>query len=206
MALINPDIQNKIINAAETLVASGADVTNQAVRDVLGGTSFSHISPVMRKWRKNRESTTGVILEMPDTIKTSLERFSIELWKSADNEARKKVELIQTTSDERIAIVELELDEALKEIQSLEKNNLLLVGEKKELVTNIVKLKTILNNEEKTTHKLTIELEKAKVEITASNVRADESAALLQKSQKQQDKLQSELITLVKETAKFVKV
>ncbi len=206
MASINPDIKNKIINAAENLIAQGEDVTNKAVRDTLGGTSFSHISPVMREWRKNRERTSGVILEMPGAMKIALERFGVELWKAADNEARKKIELIQTTSDERIATAELELDEALKEIQSLEKSNLLLVDEKKEMVSNIEKLNTTLSNEEKTTHQITIELEKAKVEITASNARADEYATTLEKSQKQQDKLQSELITLVKETSKLVKV
>jgi len=206
MVSINPDIKNKIINAAENLMTRGEDVTNKAVRDALGGTSFSHISPVMREWRQNRERSTREILEMPSTMKIALERLGNELWKAAGNEAGKKVELIQTTSDERIAVVELELDEALKEIQFLEKNNLLLMDEKKKLGSEFEKLKTTLSNEEKTVHKLTIEHEKAKVEVTASNLRADECAATLQKSQKQQDKLQSELIALVKETTKRTKV
>ncbi len=206
MTSINPDIKNKIINAAETLITRGDDVTNKAVRDILGGTSFSHISPVMREWRQNQERTKGTMLEMPGILKTSLERFGAELWNAADSEARKKVELIQTASDKRITTVELELEEALKEIQSLEINNELLKDEKKKLANDIEDRKTALTNEEKTTQTLTIELEKASVTITAANKRANEYATTLEKSQKQQDKLQSELIALVKETSKLVKV
>lgn len=206
MKPINPEIRQKIIDAAEFLVSQGEKTTNEAVREQLGGsTSFSHISPVMREWREKQEQSVSVALEMPDIIKTASDRFVTEMWKAANGEARKKVDAIQTASDERIAVVESELSEALKEIEVLEKTGNDLTTEKTALNTLLEEQKELFTKSEVQNQSLLITYEKEKIRTETALARLDENKKALNKMQEQNEKLQNELILLAKETAKLAK-
>ena len=118
---IKPEIQQRIVAAAEELVAEGVDKpTNEQVRERLGGGSLSHISPVMREWRESQMVTAVAIRDMPKEIRTVLERVGAELWRSASQLADEDVERIRAQSNEQLKAAHDERDEALREIERLE--------------------------------------------------------------------------------------
>ncbi|TVU87324.1 DNA-binding protein [Vreelandella titanicae] len=119
--LIKPEIRDRILDAAEKLVAEGIDrPTNEQVRERLGGGSLSHISPVMREWRENLKVSAIAVREMPNEIRTVLERVGGELWRSATQLADEEVERIRAESVQREVTANDERDEALREIERLE--------------------------------------------------------------------------------------
>ncbi len=119
--LIKPEIRDRILDAAEKLTAEGIDrPTNEQVRERLGGGSLSHISPVMREWRENLKVSAFAVREMPNEIRTVLERVGGELWRSATQLADEEVERIRAESVQREVTANDERDEALREIERLE--------------------------------------------------------------------------------------
>ena len=118
---IKPEIRQRILDAAEQLAAEGIDrPTNEQVRERLGGGSLSHISPVMREWRESLKVSAVAVREMPNEIRTVLERVGAELWRSASQLADEEVERIRTESEQREKTANDERDEALREIERLE--------------------------------------------------------------------------------------
>ena len=115
---IKPEIRQRIIDAAEKLVSEGIDrPTNEQVRECLGGGSLSHISPVMREWRDSLKDNAIAVREMPNEIRTVLERVGAELWRSASQHADEEVEKIRAESEQREKAANEERDEALREIE-----------------------------------------------------------------------------------------
>lgn len=112
--------KDQIIEAAEALVSEGINPSMQSVRERLGGGSFATISPVLRKWKEDRESTTVAVLEMPSDVKSALERFGVDLWKAASSLASAQFEKLKEESRSSIDRANNERDEALREIELLE--------------------------------------------------------------------------------------
>lgn len=128
---IKPEIRDRILDAAEKLVAEGIErPTNDQVRERLGGGSLSHISPVMREWRENLKVSAIAVREMPNEIRTVLERVGAELWRSATQLADEEIERIRAESVQREVTAKDERDEALREIERLEASISALRGEK----------------------------------------------------------------------------
>ncbi|MBQ4840016.1 DNA-binding protein [Pseudoalteromonas luteoviolacea] len=112
--------KDQIIEAAEALVSEGINPSMQSVRERLGGGSFATISPVLRKWKEDREATTVAVLEMPSDVKSALERFGVDLWKAASSLASAQFEKLKEESRSSIDSANNERDEALREIELLE--------------------------------------------------------------------------------------
>jgi uncharacterized coiled-coil protein SlyX len=118
---VKPGIQEKIIGAANALVAEGtATPTNDQVRERLGGGSLSHISPVMRAWRESRREEVVVALEMPADLKRAIETSLGQVWTAASKLASATVETVRQESATAIEAATSERDEALNEISHLE--------------------------------------------------------------------------------------
>ena len=112
--------KEQIVECAEQLEADGINPSMAAVRERLGGGSFATISPVLRDWRENKASTTVAILEMPLDVKSALERFGADLWKSASSLATTQFEKLKEDSQSSIEAANNERDEVLSEIERLE--------------------------------------------------------------------------------------
>lgn len=121
--MIKTEIKQKIMACADELVASGInEPTNDQVRERLGGGSLSHISPVMREWRGNRKDAVVVALDMPTELKNVVELSLTQIWTVATKIAFSDLENTKRESEKTVADVSLERDEALDEIQKLEKS------------------------------------------------------------------------------------
>ena len=142
--------KEQIIQAAEELGTEGGNVTMNAIRERLKGGSFATISPVLREWKHSREKTAQTALEMPSELNGAIQRAGAEIWSVASALASAKLEAVQIEAQAIVDEAQSERDEALKEIERLEREE----GEREE------KLKTALDNcKELEEYKVTIEKE-----------------------------------------------
>jgi predicted RNase H-like nuclease (RuvC/YqgF family) len=109
---MNPQIQ-KIHAAADTLAAAadGKRPTLAAVRDALGGGSFTTISEAMKSWRGRHAAPVE-----PDTTPEAISRAGVELaaalWKQAKAQADEQLKAERGALDEARTALEQETAEA----------------------------------------------------------------------------------------------
>lgn len=120
---IKPETKDKIVTAANTLLAEGvANPTNDQVREHLGGGSLSHIAPVMREWRESRTAEVAASLEMPSELKKVIETSVGQVWRAASNLASAEMEAVREKAKAEMEDVTNELNDAYTEIRRLEEN------------------------------------------------------------------------------------
>ncbi len=61
--------QEAVVAAAEKLISEGKKPTQTAIREVLGGGSFSTINPLYQAWRDSAEESKSMAdVEMPERL------------------------------------------------------------------------------------------------------------------------------------------
>lgn len=184
---ISESIKQRIIEVANTLVLEGIESpTNNEVRERLGGGSLSHISPVMREWRNERKEQITTSIEIPADLKKVIETALAQVWNTSNNIAFSTIETIKTESELQIDEANRERDEALIEVEKLEKENLSLQDQLRNIVIKLDKETEKVNMLQAETMSLERVLAERKERIT--------------KLEADYDKLQQELITIVKNT------
>lgn len=136
-----------IFEAADRLQSEGKNATLAAVRQVVGGGSFTTISEAMREWKSARQasvSTAPVREPAPDSVSEKLGVLAADIWSAALEKANEKLrsereamagartelENAKTEAAELADQMEAELLEARKE------NELLILDSEKHLVEN----------------------------------------------------------------------
>jgi chromosome segregation ATPase len=110
-----------IIDTAERLLAdTGRIPTVEAVRKALGGGSFSTLSPVLRDWRRQRQTGVPAAGEIPARVREALERATAALWGALREEAEERAARAREEADARAGDAEAERGEALREVARLE--------------------------------------------------------------------------------------
>ena len=200
---INPDIKQRILDTAETLVAEGVgEPTNAAVLERMGRGSLSHVSPVMREWRASRKAQDKAALEMPTELKKSLDTALARMWSMASTLASAAVEHVRQEAVESVEAVEHERDEALKEVERLESQCAELENTLTAKDKAIAKHKDSAEKERQTMHDMAIEA-------TRLTALADERKALINRlttelteARKEAKNLQTELVKIAKSSKK----
>lgn len=155
---IKPEIKERIINTANTLVAEGIEEpTNALVLERMGKGSLSHVSPVMRRWRDSKKAEVVAALEMPAELKKAIETSLGQVWTSASKLASATAENVRQEARASIEAVIGERDEALAEITRLETE----IAELEKTLTDkeqdVNQVKTELSQERSQNTKLTTE-------------------------------------------------
>jgi chromosome segregation ATPase len=113
--------EQAIIEAAERLLAdTGRIPTVEAVREALGGGSFSTLSPVLRDWRRQRQTNAPAAGEIPARVRETLERATAALWGAFREEIEERVARVREEADTRAGEAETERGEVLHEVARLE--------------------------------------------------------------------------------------
>lgn len=112
--------KEQIIEAAEQLMIEGVNPSMKAVRDRLKGGSFATISPVLKEWKENRESSAVMVLEMPLNVRSIVEKFGGELWQSVSSIASEEITKLKEEMRLSIESANHDRDESLSEIERLE--------------------------------------------------------------------------------------
>ena len=198
---INPEIRERITVSANELVGEGIESpTNAQVRDRMGSGSLSDISPVMKEWRESRKSGVEYALDMPADLKRAVEISVSQIWGTASKLATEAVENYRFEAENRINESNLELNDALKDIQRLE--------------SRLAELEKVLENKDKIIENINGDLSKEssfiaqlKAEKIALNAQITDKDSLmkdikedLKKARKDNRRLQNELIEIARKT------
>lgn len=84
--------RDKVFAAAEQLLQAGTKPTMVAVKDILGGGSFSTISPLLAEWKDAKRQAVAVIkTPVPETVTKALGLVADQVWSAAQEESEKSV-------------------------------------------------------------------------------------------------------------------
>ena len=196
---IKPDIKEKILTAANALVAEGNDnPTNAQVLERMGKGSLSHVSPVMREWRDSRKAEMVAALEIPSELKKAIETSLSQVWTAASKLASATVEKIQQEAQSNIDAAANERDEALEEITRLESRINDQVAQHQEKTKELELLRSELDKAQELTAKLQTDMAAISVKAENSREQVKELKAELKSSRDDNKELQAELLTIAK--------
>jgi len=200
---VKPEIKDRIVNAANALVAEGIESpTNDQVRERMGGGSLSHISPTMREWREGRKTEVAAALEIPSDLKKAIETSLSQVWGAANKLASATVEKIQQEAQAAIDAASSERDEALSEIIRLEERILELQKVVEDREKSVQLAQSDLDSERAKAGQLTSENAALKAKVEDRDTQAKEMKSELTEAREHNRSLQAELISLAKQAQK----
>ena len=181
--------REQILETASKLAEQGIKPTQTNVRESLGGGSFTTISEVLREWRQEQDQTaqlSQVVIPNDITDKTNL--LIAQVWETAQNLANDRLLKEREALEHKEALINAEIDEANKIIETLE-------NEQAELTNQ---LDTLNNDNSLLTHKNN-ELENLtnslKTQLQAEKDRADQLQAKLDEQNAKIERLTADLAT-----------
>lgn len=199
---VKPDIKDKILAAANALVAEGNDnPTNAQVLERMGKGSLSHVSPVMREWRDSRKAEIVAALEIPSELKKAIETSLSQVWTAASKLASATVEKIQQEAQANIDAAANERDEALEEITRLEARISEQVAQDQEKAKELGSLKSDLDKAQELIAKMQTDMAALSVKAENSHEQVKELKSELKSSREDNKALQSELLAIAKKGA-----
>ena len=197
---IKPEIKERIVEAANALVAEGNEnPTNEQVRERMGSGSLSHISPVMREWRESQKARVVAALEIPSELKKVIETSLSQVWTSANKLASTAIEKIQQEAQVNIDWAARERDEALNEISRLERRIADLLASERAQDEEIHRLRAILDSAQKDNTQSQTEIAALSVRVEERNAQIKELKEELTEARSNNKSLQSQLVKIAKE-------
>jgi len=134
---MNVITEEKIIEAAERLVAEGKNPTQVTVREALGGGSFATIGPALKRWKDGQKEDHALAeIRVPEAVTERLVQLQGAVWQVAVDEAERRLvaerEALKVAQDaaaaevaeqlEIVAMLEAEASEQAQRISNLEEN------------------------------------------------------------------------------------
>ena len=218
--------REQILETANQLQAQGIKPTQTNVREALGGGSFTTIAEALREWRADQDQTAQLQqVVIPSDITDRTQVLIAQVWETAQTLANDRLVKEREALEHKEALINAEIDEANKIIETLENeqaeltaqldkltnDNSLLNGKNNELESFNNSLNTQLTTEKARSHQLQARLDEqiAKIEhLTAelATATANATTAQVQATEHAQraDKATAELKTLSIENAKLI--
>jgi chromosome segregation ATPase len=112
--------EEMVVSAAEELLVEDRNPSMAAVRKKLGTGSFATISPILRKWREDRQSSQVAKVTMPSDLTAALDKFGSQVWTVATGIATDQLNKIREDARNAINVANSERTEAIEEIERLE--------------------------------------------------------------------------------------
>tara|TARA_Y100000033_G_scaffold49190_1_gene57162 strand:- start:494 stop:1000 length:507 start_codon:yes stop_codon:yes gene_type:complete len=164
----------------------------------MGGGSLSHISPVMREWRESRKAEVVAALDMPADLKKAVETSLGQLWGMASKLATASVENFRQEAEAAVADATAERDEALNEIQRLEKHLAELTKALEEKGQEVNQVRSALDQEHNINAQLKADTAALQARIEDRDTQIEGLKADLKEARDDNRKLQGELIEIAR--------
>ena len=110
----------RVASIADDIVAADQKVTNEAVRQKLGGGSLREISPAVRQWRI-RQAVSENSSSIPAAVEEKMSKTLAYVWSAANNQADDEMDALRTLTQTRISEAEAEREEVFDELERVEK-------------------------------------------------------------------------------------
>lgn len=218
--------KDQIIETANQLASENIKPTQTNVRERLGGGSFTTIAEALREWRADQDQTAQLQqVVIPSDITDRTQVLIAQVWETAQTLANDRLVKEREALEHKEALINAEIDEANKVIETLENeqaeltaqldkltnDNSLLNGKNNELESFNNSLNTQLTTEKARSHQLQARLDEqiAKIEhLTAelATATANATTAQVQATEHAQraDKATAELQNTHIENAKLI--
>lgn len=110
--------EGQVFEVADTLAATGKEVTASALLDALGGGSLTTIYKHLEVWRKARPALVQpvVAMELPEPVQTAF----VAAWKVAASEAAREAAAVRDRAAEEVKQANRQFGEAQEHIARLE--------------------------------------------------------------------------------------
>ena len=113
--------REQILETANQLQAQGIKPTQTNVRESLGGGSFTTISEVLREWRADQDQTAQLQqVVIPSDITDRTQVLIAQVWETAQTLANDRLVKEREALEHKEALINAEIDEANKVIETLE--------------------------------------------------------------------------------------
>lgn len=190
--------KDQIIETANQLASENIKPTQTNVRERLGGGSFTTIAEALREWRADQDQTAQLQqVVIPSDITDRTQVLIAQVWETAQTLANDRLVKEREALEHKEALINAEIDEANKVIETLENeqaeltaqldkltnDNSLLNGKNNELESFNNSLNTQLTTEKARSHQLQARLDEqiAKIEhLTAELATATANATTAQ--------------------------
>lgn len=204
--------REQILETASKLAEQGIKPTQTNVRESLGGGSFTTISEVLREWRQEQDQTAQlqqIVIPHDITDKTNL--LIAQVWETAQTLANDRLLKEREALEHKEALINAEIDEANKVIETLENeqaeltaqldkltnDNSLLNGKNNELESFNNSLNTQLTTEKARSHQLHAKLDdqNAKIERLTADLATAQATATNAQAQATEHAQRADLAT-----------
>lgn len=161
--------KEKVFAAADKLKSEGVKPTGAAVKEELGGGSFSSIGPLLSEWRITQRELDKEARQspVPESLNAAVSNMVNQLWRISQNESDKRLQGERKSMAEDIAEQRERENELALALDSIEETN-------KHLLINIFELKTRIENETIKSAALEADLVRVTAEGSAAAARSQE--------------------------------
>lgn len=175
--------QNAVNAACDELVASGKNITVNAVISITGG-SFSTVGVMVKNWKAEQAANTASVMEMPEVITTAMQKATSTIWEAASELAGNEISRVHKETTEAMDKARAELSEYTGEIARLEKE-----------LEHSLKTAAVT---EKHLSVATAQVSELTVQKTALETRLSDHDNELKRLRKDYEKLKNELVKIAK--------
>jgi len=116
--------QELVNQAAQTLADAGKDPSVIAVKDVIGGGSYSTIKPLLEVWKKERHTAAANIPSTPPEIEAKALDMGRAIWVMATQAHQKEMGAVKADAANQIQDLTSQLKDANAEIARLDASEL----------------------------------------------------------------------------------
>lgn len=161
--------KEKVFAAADKLKSEGVKPTGAAVKEELGGGSFSSIGPLLSEWRITQRELDKEARQspVPESLNAAVSNMVNQLWRISQNESDKRLQGERKSMAEDIAEQRERENELALALDSIEETN-------KHLLSNIFELKTRIQSDGVKSAALEADLVRAVAEGSAAAARSEE--------------------------------
>lgn len=110
--------EEQVFAAADTLAATGKEVSASALLNALGGGSLTTIYKHLDVWKQTRPALVApvVAMDLPEPVQIAF----VAAWKVAASEAAREVSAVRDKAAEDVKVAARQFEEALEQIRRLE--------------------------------------------------------------------------------------
>ncbi len=117
----NPDLTFEVVaDVADRILQEGLEPSSTSVQKRIGSGSYSTVVKYLKIWRQRRAEQTRAV-EIPAELAEEGMEFIRAVWRSAQSRAEREIQAAKEQAAAQVAEAQQELQNALEEMQRLER-------------------------------------------------------------------------------------
>lgn len=179
---------------ADQLASEGFKPTQIAVRERLGGGSFTTIVEALKTWRQEQHTTAQLAeVVLPNDLAERSHTLIAQLWETAQSLANERLAKEREALEHKEALMTAEVEEAQQIVKTLEGEQAELTAQLDELNNKATSQAEQLEQEQDTNRRQAEQIKQLETQLTAQQERADDLATRLDQ-QAEANKQQADII------------